>query len=48
MIINNLFSYLLFSFAAKISGLHHFAPDKEPLSSMLEGEIQPMYMCKPG
>ena len=28
--------------------LHVFSPDKEPLLSMLEGDIQPMYMCKPG
>ena len=27
--------------------LHDFAPDKEPLLSMLEGEIQAMYLDKP-
>lgn len=36
------------SFASTKDELHEFAPDKEPLSSMLDGEIQAMYMCKPG
>ncbi len=36
------------SFAATQNELHDFSPDKEPLMSMLEGEIQAMYMCKPG
>lgn len=36
------------SFAATQNELHDFSPDKEPLLSMLEGEIQAMYMCKPG
>lgn len=36
------------SFAATKKELHDFSPDKEPLLSMLEGEIQAMYMCKPG
>ena len=40
--------FFLNSFAAKTSDLHDFSPDKEPLSSMLDGEIQPMFMCKPG
>jgi len=35
-------------FASTKDELHEFAPDKEPLSSMLDGEIQAMYMCKPG
>ena len=36
------------SFAATKKELHEFSPDKEPLQSMLEGEIPAMYMCKPG
>ena len=36
------------SFAATKNELHDFSPDKEPLLSMLEGEIQAMYLCKPG
>ena len=36
------------SFASTKDELHDFAPDKEPLLSMLEGDVQPMYMCKPG
>lgn len=36
------------SFAATKNELHEFSPSKEPLLSMLEGEIQAMYMCKPG
>ena len=44
-----LLCFLLFSsFAATKNELHDFSPDKEPLLSMLEGEIQTMYMCKPG
>ena len=38
----------LLSFAATKNELHDFSPAKEPLLSMLEGEIQAMYMCKPG
>lgn len=34
-------------FAATRNELHDFDPAKEPLLSMLEGEIQAMYMCKP-
>ena len=36
------------SFASTKNELHDFAPDKEPLLSMLEGEIQAMYRSKPG
>ncbi len=36
------------SHVATENELHVFSPDKEPLLSMLEGEIQPMFMCKPG
>ena len=39
---------LFYSFAATKNELHEFSPTKEPLLSMLEGEIQTMYMCKPG
>ena len=39
---------LVYSFASTKDELHDFAPDKEPLLSMLEGDVQPMYMCKPG
>jgi hypothetical protein len=35
-------------YAAKAENLHTFAPTKEPLLSMLEGDIHSMYMCKPG
>jgi hypothetical protein len=47
---NNIVHCLLFvdSFASTKDELHDFAPDKEPLLSMLEGDVQPMYMCKPG
>jgi hypothetical protein len=47
---NNIIHCLLFvdSFASTKDELHDFAPDKEPLLSMLEGDVQPMYMCKPG
>jgi Ras-related protein Rab-1A len=34
-------------FAVTKNELHEFSPHKEPLLSMLDGEIQPMYMCKP-
>jgi len=37
-----------FSHVATENELHEFSPDKEPLLSMLEGDIQPMYMDKPG
>jgi len=40
--------HILYSFVATKNELHDFSPDKEPLLSMLEGEIQAMYMCKPG
>ena len=40
--------FLFYSFAATKNELHEFSPTKEPLLSMLEGEIQTMYMCKPG
>ena len=46
-VIHKLFSFV-HSFASTKDELHDFAPDKEPLLSMLEGDVQPMYMCKPG
>ena len=36
------------SFAATKNELHDFSPDREPLLSMLEGEVQAMYVHKPG
>ena len=36
------------SHVATENELHQFSPNKEPLQSMLEGEIQAMYLYKPG